>query len=64
MPRTSSTGSAPKPGAITDKDYPRRITVQVTEEMHRKIRMEAARHGWRITDVVRNVLEKANWGKG
>lgn len=34
----------------------RRITVRVTEELHRAVRIRVAEKGWAISDVVRTLL--------
>lgn len=38
-------------------ELPKRITVKVTEELHRKVRVKAAMLGKPISDVVRDYLE-------
>jgi hypothetical protein len=63
MPTTATGKSRKEAPVAAGIDYPRRITVPVTEEMHRQVRIEAATRGITVIEIVRDALARANLGR-
>jgi hypothetical protein len=63
MPRTKPAKPTVREPLYDEANYPRRITVPISEELHRRIRITAAVRGSNIADEARRALENAAWEK-
>ena len=50
-----------EPEEATKAEYTKRITVTVSEELHRKIKLSCVGRGINIADALREAVEGASW---
>ncbi len=51
------------PKAVPANDAMKRFTIDVSEDLHKRIKMECAARGSKMADVIREMLESAFPGK-
>ncbi len=51
------------PKAVPANDVMKRFTIDVSEDLHKRIKMECAARGSKMADVIRDMLESAFPGK-
>jgi hypothetical protein len=52
------------PERATKPEYTKRITITVSEELHRKIKLSCVDRGINMTDALREAVERAAWPMG
>ena len=50
-----------EPQRATEPEYTKRITITVSEELHRKIKLSCVGRGINMADALREAVESASW---